>query len=168
MFVISDTNILSTLAASAALPLLHSLYQERLLAIPPSVEDELRAALADGKTHIQLVLDAIATGEIRVIQLSAEEEGWTFTFPFKLGAGEREAIALAITRKAVLLTNDKEAISYGAQKGLVVVSLVSLLRSLWTEQLVSQDEVRQLIKAANEIERLRLSPNQLSVIFEPL
>lgn len=105
MFVISDTNILSTLAAGSALPSLQRLYRQRQLAIPPTVQVELQVALGEGKTHLQPVLAAIATGQISVIPLSAEEESRTFVFPFRLGAGEREAIALALTRKATLLTN---------------------------------------------------------------
>ena len=165
MIVISDTNVLSTLAAGAAFPALCRLYGKHSLAVPPSVQVELQAGLEQGKTYLQPVLEAVLIGQIKIVLLSAEEEFLTFNFPFNLGAGEREAIALAQTRQAILLSNDKEAVRYCQQKGVRVVSLVSLLRLLWVEQVMSVDEVRALIRRAGEAEKLTLTPKQMSVIF---
>lgn len=168
MIVISDTNILSTMAAGTAFPSIHRLYGQRALVIPPAVERELQAGFATGKTYLQPVIEDISNGRIEVLPLSAEEEFLTFSIPFELGPGEREAIALAQIRRATLLSNDKEAARYCRRKGLVVVNLVNILRLLWTRQILSIDEVRDLIARASEVEKLTLTPGQSSVIFAPL
>jgi predicted nucleic acid-binding protein len=128
VIVISDTNVLSSLAAGNCLLALSQLYKHAQLIIPPTVRQELQEGLDRGKTHLQPVIQAIAAQEIEVVSLSAEEELRTFLYPANLDAGEREAIALAQTRKALLLSNDGDAIRYGRQRKLNVVSLPNLLR----------------------------------------
>jgi predicted nucleic acid-binding protein len=130
MIVISDTNVLSSLAAGDCLPALSQLYKHARLILPPTVRQELQEGLDRGKTYLQPVIQAIAAQEIEVISLSAEEELRTFLYPANLDAGEREAIALAQTRNALLLSNDGDAIRYGKQRKLKVVSLPNLLRLL--------------------------------------
>ena len=165
MILISDTNILSSLAAGDALATLNTLYKHPRLAIPPAVLDELQTGLAAEKAHLQSVLEAVRLQQIEVIPLSAEEELLTFTYPGKLGAGEREAMALAQSRKALLLTNDGRAIRYCSRRKLKVVSLNNLLRLLWVSGVMPPDDVRALIARMEQVERLRLTPDQLAKIF---
>lgn len=165
MIVISDTNILSSLAAGDALATLRRLYPKSRLLIPPTVQQELQSGFDRGKTYLQPVLQAIAKQQIEVVSLSAEEELQTFLYPSHLAAGEREAIALAQSRKALLLSNDGDAIRYCKQYQLVVVSLVNLLRLFWSEGLLSQDEVRDLIARMKHVETLTLTPKALAKIF---
>lgn len=167
MIVISDTNILSSLAAGDALVALVTLYKQPRLIIPPAVLTELQAGLAAGKAHLQLVLAAVQLRQIEVLALSAEEERLTFTYPGKLGAGEREALALAQSRRALLLTNDGEALRYCLQRKLKAVGLNNLLRSFWTANVLSPAEVRALIARMEQVEGLRLKPAQLAKIFAP-
>lgn len=74
MIVISDTNILSSLAAGDALATLRRLYPKSRLLIPPTVQQELQSGFDRGKTYLQPVLQAIAKQQIEVVSLSAEEE----------------------------------------------------------------------------------------------
>lgn len=165
MIIISDTNILSSLAAGDALSALNALYQNPRLVIPPAVLSELQAGLAEGMTHLLRVLDAIQRQQIEVIQLSAEEELLTFTYPADLGDGERESMALAQSRKALLLTNDGEAIRYCFRRNVKVVSLNNLLKLFWTSGVMSPDDVRELIAKMEQVERLKLTPDHLAKIF---
>lgn len=167
MIVISDTNVLSSLAAGESLPALLRLYARAKLAIPPSVRQEIQEGLDRGNAYLQPIIQAIGTNQIQVIPLSAEEERWTFNYPTKLDEGEREAIAIAQTRKATLLSNDKDAVRYCKQRGIRVISLVNILRLLWMEKVMSQDEVRGLIGKMEQVENLTLTPIQVAEIFAP-
>lgn len=165
MIVISDTNLLSSLAAGDAFPSLARLFARAKLAIPPTVQEELQAGLDRGNAYLQPVIQAILTRQIEVIPLSAEEELLTFNYPSNLDEGEREAIALAQTRKATLLSNDRDAIRYCKQRGVRALSLVNILRLFWVEQVMSQNEVRELIGRMEQVENLSLTSQQMTEIF---
>ncbi len=168
MIIVSDTNILSSLAAGASLPAFVVLYQRDKLVIPPSVQQEAQAGFARGKAYLQPVLQAIQTRQIEVIQLSAEEELLTFKYPSGLNAGEREALALAQTRKAVLLSNDRAAQRYCAQRGMRCYTLADVLRLLWVEQILSPDEVRGVMSRMEQVESHAFTAEHLTVIFAPV
>ncbi|MEK7830939.1 MAG: PIN domain-containing protein [Acidobacteriota bacterium] len=165
MIIISDTNILSSLAAGDSINAFCQLYERNELAIPPAVQQELLDGLKRGHQHLQQVFLAIQAKQIEVISLSAEEELHTFNYPVDLGDGEREAIALVQSRKGVLLTNDTDAVHYCQQRGLRVLNLPDLLRLFWVEEILSQDEVRTLIAKMEQIESLSLRSKHLSEIF---
>lgn len=164
MIVISDTNMLSSLAAGDSFPALSRLFRDKL-AIPPSVQEELQSGFDRGSGYLQPVLQAILTRRIEVLPLSAEEELLTFTYPSNLDEGEREALALAQTRKATLLSNDRAAQRYCHQRGIRVLNLPDILRALWVEQVLLPEEVRNLITRMEQVEQLSLTPKQMGEIF---
>jgi predicted nucleic acid-binding protein len=92
--IVSDTNILSSLAAANALPRLQRLFARSTLCIPPSVRDELRIAVERGRIYLEVLTTAMAAGEIPVLELTEAEHTLVTTLPRKLGMGECEAIAL--------------------------------------------------------------------------
>ncbi|HMV47929.1 MAG TPA: hypothetical protein PKC13_24765 [Blastocatellia bacterium] len=167
MIIISDTNILGSLAAGDCISALCLLYARKKLVIPPAVRGELEQGLACGHQHLQQVFSAIDARQIRIVTLSAEEELRTFHYPSDLGDGEREAIALVQSRKGVLLSNDTDAVRYCRQQGGRVLNLPDLLRLFWVEGILSQDDVRIVIARMNEIESLVLGNRQMTEIFAP-
>ena len=130
MVIVSDTNILSSLAAADALPLLLQLFPDDTIYIPPAVEQELQTALAFGRRHVERVLVALTAGMICRIELTAVERSQMATLPSQLHAGEREGIVLCQARKSLFLTNDRRAIRFCEAQAIQVVDLVVLLRSL--------------------------------------
>ncbi len=130
MIIISDTNILSSMAAGDSFPALLRLFARAKIAIPFGVQQELQEGLDRGRTYLEPIIQSIKAGRIEAVPLSAEEELLTFNYPSKLGDGERQAIALAQTRKATLLSNDDRAIRYCRQKGINHLDLVDILRLL--------------------------------------
>jgi predicted nucleic acid-binding protein len=167
VIIISDTNILSSMAAGEAFPALLRLFARAKIAIPLGVQEELREGLDRGRAYLEPIIQAIRSGRIEAIPLSAEEELLTFNYPTRLGDGERQAIALAQTRKATLLSNDDRAIRYCQQKRISHLDLVDILRLLWARQVMSQDEVRVLIEKMEQVERLNLAPAERSAVFAP-
>jgi len=110
-------------------------------------------------------LQAINSGDIQVLDLSATEQRIAQGLPTKLNDGECEAIALAQNRKARLLSNDKKAVRYCRRNGIKVVDLPYLLRELWIRRIISQDEVKTLIDTMKTVENLTLSQKTVDKIF---
>lgn len=167
MIVVSDTNVLSSFAAAEALPLLVRLFARTQLCVPPAVRAEILTGLDRGNIYLQTILQAIVDGSITVLDLSQDEMQALTGYPSRLNQGEREAIAITVTRQATLLSNDKRALRYCQQNQIRAVSLVDLLRLLWIRRIVSQDDVRAVIARMEQVEHLILTPEQVQVVFAP-
>lgn len=165
MIVISDTNILSSLAAATAFDTLFQLFTQSELCIPPAVVHELQAGIDKGKPYLAPVLEAITTQKIVVIALSSREEQLIQQYPPRLNLGECEAIALAQTHNGLLLSNDKRAVHYCQNQGIRVLNLENILRELWVRKILSRTEVKQVIEQIAHVERLVISPQRQTVIF---
>src|SRR5207245_8786541 len=64
LIVVSDTNILSSLAAGDSLGALLRLFARSTLWIPPSVQDELQMGLDKGRTYLEPIFRALTTQHI--------------------------------------------------------------------------------------------------------
>ncbi len=84
--------------------------------------------------------------QIETLALSRNEEEVLQEYPQKLNLGERQAIALAQSRRSTLLSNGKRAVRYCQQQQIRVVNLVDILRLLWIRRVASQDDVRVIIE----------------------
>jgi predicted nucleic acid-binding protein len=165
--IVSDTNMLSSLAAANALARLQRLFARSTLSVPPAVRDELQIAVERSRTYLEVLTTAIAAGEIPVLELTEEEQALATTLPRKLNAGEREAIALCQQRRLPLLSNDRRAVRYCQANGIDVVDLPMVLRLFWTRQVTTRTEVEQIIGRMERVERLILSDEQRAAIFAP-
>ncbi len=105
MTVVSDTNMLSSLAAADAVDRLQHLFARSTVSIPPSVRDKLQAAIDRDRTYLTSVVTAIAAGDIPVIALTEDERALAVTLPRRLNAGECEAIAICQQHRLPLLRN---------------------------------------------------------------
>lgn len=165
MTVISDTNILSSLAAAHAVDLLLRLFARSAVSIPPAVRDEIHAGVAGGRAYLTSVADAIATGDIPILPLTDDERTLAAALPQGLNSGEREAIALCQQRRLPLLSNDRRAVRYCLVHGIEAVDLPTILRLLWTRRVVSRTIVEQIVTQMEQVERLVLSEAQRDAIF---
>jgi predicted nucleic acid-binding protein len=164
---VSDTNILSSLAAANAFGELQRLFVRSTLSIPPAVRDELQVAVGQGRAYLDILVTAIAVSEIAVLVLTDEERTLASTLPRRLNAGECEAIAICHQRHVPLLSNDRRAVQYCQTNGIEVVDLATILRLLWTRQITTRVDVEQMINRMEQVERLRLSREQRAAIFAP-
>lgn len=168
MLIISDTNILSSLAAGDALPLLFRLFPNNVIYIPPAVQQELQVGLERGQAYLQMTLDAVTEGQLQVLPLSDREQHLAEQLPRKLNLGEQEAIALTQSRRARLLSNDKRVVRYCQTHQLKVVDLADVLRLLWTRRVITHAKVEQLITRMQQVENLVLSQVDRDKIFAPI
>lgn len=167
MPVVSDSNILSSLAAADALDLLTKFFRGDTIFIPQAVEQELQAGLAHGAFHLQRVFDAIRRDEIRTLYLTEAEQTLTTTLPRKLHAGEKEGIVLCRLYNYLFLSNDKRAIRHCQMTGIKSINLEAFLRALWVQRVLSQQEVKALIQAIQSVEKLVVTQEQFGKIFAP-
>lgn len=166
MLIISDTNILSSLAAGDALPLLFQLFPNQTIYIPPAVQQEVLAGLSR-RSYLIAVSEALTRAQIQVLSLSAVEHEVAQQLPSRLNRGECEAIALTQSRQANLLSNDKHAVRYCQAQKLAVVDLADLLRLFWLNHIASYAQVEQLIVQLERIENFILSEGDRVKIFAP-
>jgi predicted nucleic acid-binding protein len=167
VIVVSDTNVLSSFAAAEALPLLFRLFAQTQFYVPSAVHEEILTGFDRGNTYLQTILQAVADGLIIVVDLSQGEKQALAGYPSRLNQGEREAIAITVTRQATLLSNDKRALRYCRQHQIRAVSLVDLFRLLWVRRIVSQEDVRTVIARMEQVEHLILTAAQVQVVFAP-
>jgi len=167
MLIVSDTNILSSLAAADALSLLSQLFPDDTIHIPPAVEQELQTALAFGKWHITRVLSALESGALQRVELTSAEQRRMAALPPRLHAGEREGIAICQVRELPFLCNDRRALRYCEANAIEVFDLATILRLLWVSQINTQSEVKNLIDIMVKVERLALTDLQRRLIFAP-
>lgn len=167
MTIISDTNILSSLAAAEALGELRRLFARSTLSIPPAVRDELLVAVNRGRTYLGTLAAAIAAGDIPVLPLTDDERTLASSLPPRLNLGECEAIAICQQRQLPLLSNDRRAVRYCQINEIEVVDLPTVLRLFWTRQITTRAEIEQMLMRMEQIERLRLSDAQRAAIFAP-
>ena len=167
MVIVSDTNILSSLASADALDLLAPLFHGDTIHIPPAVEQELQVALDYGNAHVERVFQALEAGDIQRIELTDAERLLMATLPAKLHAGEREGIVICQVRKHLFLSNDRRAVRYCDANDIEAISLPFLLRSQWINRILSQHEVRELINTMATVEKLILKKTHHDFIFAP-
>lgn len=67
----------------------------------------------------------------------------------------------------LFLSNDKRAIRYCQATGIKSINLEALLRALWVQQILSQQEVKTLIQTIQTVEKLVVTPEQSAKIFAP-
>ena len=167
MPVVSDANILSSLAAADALGLLARLFRGDKILIPQAVERELQAGLTHGAFHLQRIFHAIHNSEIQVLHLTEVEQAQTTALSPKLHAGEREGIVLCQLHNYLFLSNDKRATQYCLATGIKTLNLEAFLRALWVQQIQSQQDVKTLLQTMQTVEKLVMTPEQLAKIFAP-
>ncbi len=167
MTIVSDTNMLSSLAAANALVRLQQLFARSTLSVPPAVRDEIQVAVVRGRSYLEALIAAITAGEIPVLALTEADQALTITLPRKLNAGEREAIALCQQRHLPFLTNDRRAVRYCQSNGIDAIDLPTVLRLFWSRQVTTRSEVEQIIARMEQVERLTLSAEQRAAIFAP-
>jgi uncharacterized protein len=118
--VVSDTGPLVALAKADKLPLLRALYGEIL--IPSAVRREL---LAKSGPEAQRIDEALA-GLLRVVPKSLPPEE-VERLTRELGAGEQQAISLALSSGGLLLIDDQAGRKAARQLGITISGVVGVL-----------------------------------------
>lgn len=122
--VVLDTDFLSAFLKIDRLKLVADFFQTATLSIPPAVYSEL----AETSLLSRLSIEG-GTLDLRILpppafQLGLLQENSAFS---ALGAGEQEAIALAVSAQSLLLMNDNRARQVAGKLGVVVFNVPAFL-----------------------------------------
>ena len=82
-----------------------------------------------------------------------------------IGKGEAEAISIAKSRKLLFATNDKVAQKVAKENGVGIISLQAILKALLEKQILSQDELIEVIKDIRLKDNLIISEDEIGKIL---
>ncbi len=162
--ILLDTNILSTFAAIYKLQLLEQIFSGKELAISVNVLKEIKIGREKGYMHLEKVLVYTLEKKIVLLETTNEEEKIASELPSVFGPGERDSIAIAKSRDYIFVTNEEKAIKYCLREGITCFWLNVLLRALWSENIMSKEEVKALISLIEQKDRIKIK--DVNDIFE--
>jgi len=134
--IVSDTDFLSSSAKIGELDLLFNVFKTKEILITTAVYSELK------KSPVFDILLPYFSDKDKKIVVKKIVVG---NFPEYLGAGEKEAIALAQKMRARLLMNDKVAGLYAEKSGVRVVDIPSFLFYCKEKKFLDISQLRNLI-----------------------
>jgi len=84
---------------------------------------------------------------------------------YLLDAGESSSIALAIEKNLPLIIDEKKGRKFAQKQGIEIIGLVGILRFLYVEKRLSQEETLNIIKKLNASD-FRISDKLLTLILQ--
>ena len=146
---IFDTTVLSNFAAVGRLDLLRERYRGRAFTTL-DVADELRKGVNAGYAYLELVLADIDPADQEswihvLVPQSISERRLRVRFDERLDAGEASCLALAVTRKLTLVTDDKAARQVAKTQAVPVTGTVGILIQLVRNGVLSLSKANALL-----------------------
>jgi len=163
--IVADTDVLSAMAKVARLSLLFDLLRVDKLHITPGVVAELEYSLNMGRAYARDVFALLVAGRIEVVYLTADEATSRDALPVSLGRGERESIAVAKERGGAILSNESRVAHLCRQYGIGCLRIPDILRALWVEGVIVDDEVRGIVADLRLKDRMEFKQSVLDAIF---
>lgn len=162
--ILCDTNILSTFAKIDQLGLLLQLFSDDEMAVVPAVYEELQEGIRRGYVPLEAASAHIQRGSMTILTPNAQEIFDKDALPRSFDAGERETIAVAKSRGYSILTNETHVKNWCERMGLAYWDLPRILRALWRTDLLTKEQVRELVEQIEMKDRV-VFKNQ-EAIFE--
>lgn len=123
-----DTVVLSNFALAGCLDLLVTRYGARL-AITNEVLDEISDGVAAGHDGLAAIQTLAADGVVKATVLNAAERKFYVKLLCVLGPGEASCIAAAVSRHAVVATDDRAARACCAEHKVPVTGTIGILKA---------------------------------------
>lgn len=158
--VVLDSDFLSSFLKIEQLPLVREVFQVPKLILPGAVYREVAVT--------SLLTRLTTLGWLEVRDLSATQVGAvSSTEDFvNLGAGEKEAIALAYDlEEAVLLMNDRQASRVSRALSIATLNIPAFLLLYRNQEDGSSERLRELVRALEEKDRFGFSERVLRLLF---
>ena len=126
--ILVDTNILSTFAKIDRLDLLEKVFGK--MHISTNVLDEVKRAEELGYSHAERISKWIEDDKILISCVKENEVEFLDKIPYSFGRGERDSVAMALNRDALIVTNERKVLNFCRKKGIAHVRLNKILRKL--------------------------------------
>lgn len=163
--ILCDTNIFSTFAKINQLELLLRLFAHDEIAVVPAVYEELQEGVRRGYVLLQAAIAYVQQGEIAILTPNTQEIFDKDALPRSFDAGERETIAVAQSRRYVILTNETHIKNWCKCSGISHWDLPQVLRAMWRTNLLTKEQVRSLVEQI-EIKDRVVFKNQEAIFGE--
>jgi predicted nucleic acid-binding protein len=146
--ILLDNTALSAFAYIDRLDLISKLFGETF--IPESVyyEGVLKAKKSE---RVDRIKNCIKEGQIKVIKPSRNDFEFAKKLPATLGLGERYTIAIGISMKCLIATDDLKPRKIAKAFGLDIIGTLGILRLAHKKNLLDKHELEQLIEMLHEI-----------------
>jgi len=137
--LISDATALICLSKINKLDLLKKLYS--IITTPPAVKEEV---LVEGKDGYLSIYRAIKSGWIKVVSPKKKTK-------LGLGAGENQAINLAIERKESIILDDAFAVKAARAFNLQVIRTTTVIFTALKKNIITKSEALEILNQLIEI-----------------
>ena len=146
--ILLDNTALSAFAHIDRLDIPSKLFGEAF--IPESVyyEGVLKAKKSERGGKIEKCLEE---GLIKIIKPVKEDIKFAKELPATLGLGERYTIAMGISKKCLVATDDLKPRKIAKRLGLDVIGTLGILRLTYKKSLIDKDELRRSVEMLHEI-----------------
>ena len=160
MFIVCDTDFLSSFLKIDSLDLVKRLFKEENLHIPRAVLLEL------AKTNLiikLLELDWIKTEEAKEDLLNIFEDEEIKV----LGEGEKECILLCKEKEnSILLINDRKAREIAKRKGISTLNTSAFLLLCKIRRIIDKDEIICIMESLKEKDYFEFSEEEKRILLE--
>ncbi|MBI2542494.1 hypothetical protein HYV80_07360 [Candidatus Woesearchaeota archaeon] len=153
--MISDATALICLSRISKLDLLKKVY--KIILIPPAVKEEVLIEDKDGYISIY---NAIKGGWLKVINPKRKTK-------IGLGAGEEQAINLAIEKKDGIILDDAVAIKAAKAFGINAVRTTTVIFAAMKKRIITEPEVLKILSQLIEI-GYYISSTEYSILISKL
>lgn len=149
--IIADATVLIALAKMRRLDLFHSVYGDVL--IGPQVKAETvdagKRISAPGVERIEKALD---DGWLQLARLSPKEKSMAHSIVSKggLDAGEAESLALASSRKLVVILDDRAARSFAEVMGITFLGTAGMLFDAFVKKHLTLPELEDAVESLSQ------------------
>ncbi len=93
-------------------------------------------------------------GRMEVSPNVPEEAKKASHLPDSFGRGERDSLAMSEQRGIALATNERRIINYCTRRSIPCLWLDVVLRALWKKEILTRDEVENVIKEIEKKDRI--------------
>ena len=141
-----DTAVLSNFALAGRIALLRQRYAKHG-AVSCEVLAEIAAGIAAGHERLRSVFSLVDDRSFRMLSLSEAERNVYVRLRRNLGSGEASCLALAGTRHAIVVTDDRMARGVCDELGLRYTGTVGILVASCREKMLSPEEADGVLAA---------------------
>ena len=154
--ILVDTNILSTFAKIDRLELLFMVFNQKTLYISPNVFQELKDAMDKRYDFVERIFELLQSKKLKLLPLEEDEYMLMLQLPKYFGKGELDSIAICTRRNYILLSNERKVIKFCEENEIDHFDLNGILNALWLFDIVSKEEVVQIINEMEEKDNLKI------------
>jgi predicted nucleic acid-binding protein len=146
--IILDNTVLTSFAHIDRLDIPYKLFGD--VRIPESVYYE-GVLKAKKSKRVERIKKSIEDGLIKVIKPEKEDIEVAEKFQRTLGLGERYAIAIGMSKKCLIATDDLKPRRVAKELGLDVIGSLGILRLGYKRNLIDKSELRKLVEILHDI-----------------